>query len=292
MDVDLRKLRYFLAVADLLNFGRAAERLHIAQPALSRQIRSLEHDLGVTLFDRDRHRVELTAAGRQLLVDAPGLLAAAARTRRRVSAAGRAARSLTVGFRAGIIVTDAVRAFSRAHPDAAVDLRHLEWDRQEQPVIDGRVDVAFLRPPVADSGLTVSVLYREPRVAVLPTDHRLARRATVKVADLVDELLLPAPGIAVPRFASRSHPTAVRTVEEKWEHVAAGNGVLFVAQSMARYYRRDDIVCIPLSDAPPDDVLLATAAGRASPLAEAFIHAARAAAARQDNASNHRTAPA
>jgi DNA-binding transcriptional LysR family regulator len=240
----------------------------------------LEHDLGATLFDRDRHRVALTPAGRQLLADAPALLAAAAATRRRVAAADRGTRSLSVGFRAGIVVTAAVRAFRADHPDTSIDLRHLEWDRQEEPILDGRVDIAYLRPPVADTGLTVTVLYHEQRVAVLPADHRLAGRTTVAMADLAAELLLPAPGIVPPHHPSRSHtPKAIRTVEEKWEHVAAGNGVLFVAASMARYYRRDDIVSVPLSDAPPDQVLLATATGRTSPLVDAFIRAARQTAA-------------
>jgi len=275
MDVDLRKLRYFLAVAELLHFGRAAEQLHIAQPALSRQIRSLEHDLGARLFDRDRHRVELTQAGRQLLRDAPDLLAAAAATRHRVAAAARGTRSLSVGFRAGIVVTAAVRAFRVEHPDTSVELRHLEWDQQEEPVLDGRVDVAYLRPPVAGDGLALAPLYSEPRVAVLPADHRLAGKSSVTVADLAAELLMPAPGISPPLDAPRSQPgVTVRTVEEKLEHVAAGVGVLFVAVSMARYYQRDDIVSVPLADAPPDQVLLAWAAGHASPLVDAFIHAA------------------
>jgi DNA-binding transcriptional LysR family regulator len=289
VDIDLRKLRYFLAVADLLHFGRAAERLHIAQPALSRQIRSFEHDLGVTLFDRDRHGVDLTVAGRQLLADAPALLAAAAATRRRVAAAARGTRSLSVGFRAGILVTAAVRAFAAEHPDTTVDLRHLEWDQQEEPVVDGRVDVAYLRPPVNDAGLAVTELYREPRVAVMPANHRLAGKAAVSVADLAGELLLPAFGIEPLPFPDRSRTRiTARTVEEKWEHVAAGAGVLFVAVSMARYYQRADIVSVPLSDAPPDQVLLATAAGRTTPLLDAFIRAARRTSTDHDGAE---TAP-
>lgn len=280
MDVDLRKLRYFLAVAEQLSFGRAAERLHIAQPALSRQIRSLEHDLGATLFDRDRHRVALTAAGRQLLQDAPTLLAVAAATRRRVAAAGRGVASLSVGFRAGVVVTAEVRAFRAEHPDVVVDLRHLEWDQQEAPLLDGRVDVAFLRPPVAGGALELVPLYSEPRVAVLPADHRLAGKSSVAVADLAEELLMPVPGLGTPAHlaggSGRARTAVVpRTVEEKLEHVAAGAGVLFVAVSMARYYQRDDVVAVPLADAPPDQVLLARAAGRVSPLVDAFIHAAQ-----------------
>jgi DNA-binding transcriptional LysR family regulator len=277
MDVDLRKVRYFLAVAERLNFGRAAEHLHIAQPALSRQIRALEHDLGASLFDRDRHRVELTAAGRQLLAEAPALLASAAGTRRRVAAAARGTRSLSVGFRAGIVVTAAVRAFRAEHPDVSVELRHLEWDQQELPILDGRVDVAYLRPPVVADGLTLVALYTEPRVALLPADHRLAGKSSVTVSDLSAELLLPAHGIdlgGAGRAPSGSSVT-VRTVEEKLEHIAAGAGVLFVAASMARYYQRDDVAVVPISDAPDDQVLLARAGGHASALVDGFVRAAR-----------------
>ena len=280
MDVDLRKLRYFLAVAETLNFGRAAERLHIAQPALSRQIRALEHDLGTSLFDRDRHRVELTDAGRQLLAEGPMLLAAAAAMRRRVAAAARGARSLSVGFRAGIVVTEAVRAFRADHPDTSVELHHIEWDRQEEPILDGRIDVAYLRPPVVHDGLTLVSLYTEPRVALLPADHRLAGKPSVAVSDLAAEQLLPAHGIDLPpgaRASTRARSGAVvRTVEEKLEHVAGGAGVLFVAVSMARYYQRDDVVAVPLTDAPPDQVLLARGtAGRISPLVDDFVRTAR-----------------
>ncbi|MGQ4444735.1 LysR family transcriptional regulator, partial [Streptomyces violaceoruber] len=94
MDLDLRKLRYFVAVADRLHFGRAADALHIAQPALSRQIRALEQDLGASLFTRDSHGVTLTDAGRQLLDDAGPLLASAHAVRRRVSVAERGGRRL------------------------------------------------------------------------------------------------------------------------------------------------------------------------------------------------------
>src|SRR5437879_10514247 len=100
-DVDLRKLRYFVAVAEELHFGRAAARLHIAQPVLSRQIRALEADLRVRLFDRDRRATALTPAGRQLLADAPGLLAAAEGLRRRARQAAGRTEHFTVAFMPG-----------------------------------------------------------------------------------------------------------------------------------------------------------------------------------------------
>src|SRR3954470_24294992 len=109
MDLDLRKLRYFVAVADKLHFGRAADELHIAQPVLSRQIRALEHDLGASLLTRDSHGVMLTDAGRQLLTDAGPLLASAQAVRHRVTVAAHGTRGLMGGFRAGLAVPRARR---------------------------------------------------------------------------------------------------------------------------------------------------------------------------------------
>src|SRR4051812_21846312 len=135
MDVDLRKIRYFVAVADNLHFRKAAEELHIAQPALSRSIGALERELGTQLFIRDKRSVTLTPAGRQLLDDARPLLAGADATRRRVQRAGRGAHHLVVGFRAGILVTPAVRAFSAERPEVTVEVQRLEWDDQEELIL-------------------------------------------------------------------------------------------------------------------------------------------------------------
>src|ERR1700735_659427 len=121
MDLDLRKLRYFVAVAEELHFGRAAERLHIAQPVLSRQIRALEEELRSQLFVRDRRQTELTAAGQQLLEDARPLLANADALRRRVARTARGPDRFTVGFMPGLLVTAAVRSLGVAHPDLRVD---------------------------------------------------------------------------------------------------------------------------------------------------------------------------
>src|SRR3984957_6132580 len=139
MDLDLRKLRYFVAVADKLHFGRAADELHIAQPALSRQIRALEHDLGTPLLTRDSHGVALTAAGRQLLTDAGPLLAPAPAVPRRGDVAAPGGQRLMVVFRAGIPVSPAVREFATRLPDVIVDVQRIEWDDQASMLLDGRI---------------------------------------------------------------------------------------------------------------------------------------------------------
>ncbi|MEU9442668.1 LysR substrate-binding domain-containing protein [Streptomyces sp. NPDC048304] len=268
MDLDLRKVRYFTAVAELLHFGRAADRLHIAQPVLSRQIRALEKDLGAPLFERDSHGVALTSAGRQLLDDAGHLLAAADATRRRVRRAARGPRRLVVGFRAGVVVTPALRAFGAAHPDIGVQTRRVEWDDQAGLILDGTVDLAYVRRPVDERGLTLMPLFTEARVAMLPADHRLAGKPELALSDLDGETWL--------RYAEPApDDVPIRSVEEKFERVAAGTGITLVPVSIAEQYSRPDITYVPVPDAEPDQVYLAWEAGRRSPLIAAFAEAAR-----------------
>jgi DNA-binding transcriptional LysR family regulator len=274
-DLDLVKVRGFVAVAERLHFRQAAEALHIAQPALSRQIQALEQQLGVRLLERDRRTVALTPAGRQLLDDAVPLLAAADAARRRVQRAARGAQALVVGFRTGIIVTDAVRRFSAEAPDVAVDVQRLEWDDQEEAVLAGRVDVAYVRRPIDARGLRLVPLYAEPRLAAMPADHPLAGRAAVLEADLAAEHHLR---YLEPVKTGPARTTVLRSVEAKLEYVAAGQGIIVLPESATRYYTRPDVVYVPVADAAPDEVLLATEASRRSRLVTAFVAAARAVA--------------
>ena len=179
MDLDLRKLRYFVAVADRLHFGRAADDLHIAQPALSLEIRALEHDLGTPLLTRDSHGVALTDAGRQLLTDACPLLASAHAVRRRVTVAARGSQRLMVGFRAGIAVTPAVRLFADRHPDVLVDMQRIEGDDQATMLLDGRIDVGYVRLPIDEAARRPAVhraagggAARRPPAGRQGADHR------------------------------------------------------------------------------------------------------------------------
>ncbi|MFJ2886720.1 LysR family transcriptional regulator [Streptomyces sp. NPDC087305] len=280
MDLDLRKLRYFVAVADQLHFGRAADELHIAQPVLSRQIRALEQDLGASLFTRDRHGVELTAAGRQLLADAGPLLASTHAIRRRVSAAAGGKRRLMVGFRAGVAVTPAARAFEDRHPDVVVDVQRIEGDDQAAMLLDGRIDVGYVRLPIDETGLRVTPLYAEPRVAVLPAGHRLAGKEQVTETDLADEPLIWH-GDPSTQPTKRPLPNAgypVRGVDETLEHVAAGRGISFLARSASVFYSHPDVAYVPIPDLTPDQVCLAVAASHISPVVEDFVAAAQSAA--------------
>jgi DNA-binding transcriptional LysR family regulator len=283
MDLDLRKVRYFVAVAEELHFGRAAERLHIAQPVLSRQIRALEDELSSQLFVRDRRRIELTAAGQQLLEEARPLLAAADALSRRVGRTARGAGTFTVGFMPGLIVTAAVRALCAAHPDLTVDVIRTSWYDQVEVVHDGRVDVSYVRLPIDQGGLKLVSLFSESRLAALPADHRLAGKESVSITDLADEHLLQDPD-AVPewreiapemRSRHRRPVPAIRTVEEKLEHVAAGRGIVILPRSTAVFYRRPDVTCIPVEDISPNQVSLAWDATRRSRLIHEFVELAR-----------------
>ena len=289
MDLDLRKLRYFAAVADRLHFGRAAEELHIAQPVLSRQIRALEQDLGALLFTRDRHGVALTDAGRQLLADAGPLLASAHAVRRRVSAAASGKRRLMVGFRAGIAVIPAARAFEDLHSDVVVDVQRIEWDDQAPMLLDGRVDVGYVRLPIDETGLRVTELYTEPLMVVLPAGHRLAGKEEVSEADLAGEPLVwhADPSTQPTRRPLPDSGLRVRGVEEKLEHVAAGRGISFVGRSETVFYSRPDISYVPIPELAPEQVCLAMAASRTSPMVEDFFTAAQATAEITAECGNH-----
>jgi DNA-binding transcriptional LysR family regulator len=279
-DVDLRKLRYFVAVAEELNFGRAAQRLHVAQPALSRQIRALEQELRVQLFARDTRGTALTDAGRQLLSDARPLLAEATALRRRARAAARSAeRSFTVGFMPGLTVTAAVRAMRRAYPDLDVRVLRTSWDDQSEMIRDGRVDIGYVRLPIDPRGLAVEPLFEEARVAVLPLEHRLAGKAEIRIADLADEHLLQDPN-AVPewrdiatelRSGTRAAEHPARTVEEKLEQVASGRGVSVLPLSTATFYTRPDVSHSLIVDIGPNKVCLAWSADRRDPMLRDYL---------------------
>jgi DNA-binding transcriptional LysR family regulator len=193
--VELRHLRYFQAVAEERHFGHAAERLHMAQPPLSQQIKQLEAELGVTLLDRNTRRVELTPAGAAYLERVRVILAevdeAAARAQR--VAAGLEGR-LVVGC-VGSATYSLLPTFARAVRETlpGIDLAF----RGEMLVPDqvaalgaGRIDLALLRPPVDDPALQVSLLRRDRLIVALPEGHRLAARARLRVRDLRDEDLI------------------------------------------------------------------------------------------------------
>ena len=191
-DIDLRHLRYFVAVAEELHFGRAAVRLHIAQPPLSQQIRQLEHNLGHPLFVRTSRSVSLTAAGRELLERARRTLARVEEDLAAVKRVGRGeVGALTIAFTGSAILSDplprAIRAYRRRYPEVDLRLLELRTMLQIEALRDGSIDLGFLRDPGPFDGLVIQELWREPYLAVLPSRHPLAKLRVVPVAKLRGE---------------------------------------------------------------------------------------------------------
>ena len=250
MDLDLRKLRYFAAVAEHRHFGRAAEQLYIAQPVLSRQIRALEREVGCALLIRTTRSVQLTPAGEQLHEEARAVFATVDTAVRRVHEVDRGVERLVVGFAPGLQVSKAVRAFTATHPEVEIELLRLHWWEQDAPLRDGRAHVGYLRRPFDDTGLRAVPIGSEPKVACLPATHPLARRRAVTLADLDGEPVLEA------------HARRATSVEERFELIAAGRGISIVPRSVARSYSRPDLVYRPVTDAAPVETCLVVAKDR------------------------------
>lgn len=192
--MDLRRLRYFVAVAEDLHFGRAAARLHLAQPSLSQQIQALEEEVGAALLNRNRRRVELTAAGRLLLPEARAVLAQAERALLVARRAGRGeVGRLEIGFTGSApfnpLLPQTVRRFRERWPDVHLSLNEMPTTAQFEALTAGRLDVGFLRPgqPMEMVGIAQRLLLREPLLAVLAADHPLAAAETVGLADLAGQ---------------------------------------------------------------------------------------------------------
>lgn len=272
--MELRQLRYFVAVAEELHFGRAAARLHIASPSLSQQIKALERDLAVRLFDRSSTGVALTAGGRRLLPLARSALAAAAEvehTARRI-ADGRW-RVLRLGF-LGFSLTSTTRnlltAFGRHAPDVTVEMRQHEWDDPSAGLLAGTTDAAFVRLPFTGSDtLDTLVLDVEPVLAVMAADHPLATRDHVLVADLAEHPWLETELVTDPIFANAwylrdrrgtASTTVVSrsgTLEEWLAEIAFGRGIDLVPAGLAEEYQRPGLAFLPVADAPGSALALA-----------------------------------
>jgi DNA-binding transcriptional LysR family regulator len=268
MDVDLRLVRYFTVVAEHANFHRAAAALHTAQPSLSRQIQRLEKNLGVRLFDRTRQGSHLTAAGEAFLPEALSLLGAADRAFRVARSVG----AFLIGYTGNLIVTPAVRTMRRHHPGTSVRTQHLALHDVRAALLEHRVDAAVARLPFPADGLSVTDLYEQPRVLVIPVTHRLAGKESVTLADFADEPLVryPDPGSDAfwridPRPDGKPAPDgpAAATIEDKLELVAAGDALTLAPPGMSP---REDLTYVPVSDIEPCRVVLATRSGEQSPL--------------------------
>jgi DNA-binding transcriptional LysR family regulator len=284
VDLDLRLVGYFVAVAEHRHFGRAAMALHVAQPSLSRQIRRLEQQMGARLFDRTPQSTQLTEAGEVLLPRAKSLLRSAAQAVAQVRGAAQPSR-ISIGYTTSKIITPAVRALRREHPDAEVDTLHLDWTQPRDALLDHRVDAVVCALPISTDQLHVTILYEVPRVVIVAVDHRLAGRQSVTLDDIADE---PIPKLRDcdpawndfwridPRPDGRKAPEGplFDTLEDGLELIAAGQAVAVTTGFHGRL--RPDIVSIPLEGVCPGHVVMASRAGDSSRLVALFRRLAAA----------------
>ncbi len=272
MDAHLRDLRYFVAIAEELNFTRAAERLFVSQPALSKQIRQLEEGLRVRLFDRDRRAVALTAPGQALLPAARELLRSWDEAQRAVGdAAAAEAAVLTVGMSTSVgrgLIPKAQACFAERRPTWRLRFRQVDWDDATAGLASGDADVALVWLPIPEpDSFTFHVLATEPRHVAFRDDHRLAGREEVAFEELLDE-----PFLALPETAGvlRDHwlgladrggrpvrvGATVSNADETFAAVEDGSGIVLLAAGNAAIYRRPGISTIPVAGLSPSELAL------------------------------------
>lgn len=289
--MELRHLRYFAIVAEELHFGRAAERLQMTQPALSKQIHSLELELGVLLFARTKRTVKLTFAGQVFLEQARQVLNHADRA---VQLAKRAARgevgSLKLGFTTTAtqtVLPALVREFCAGYPHVELTMQELSTETQVQALNRHQIDFAFLHPPIDERGLNLYSIGAEPFVVVLPKHHRLSQQKYVHPKQLAQELFILHPRHEGP-FLYRQFLDLCQQLgfepaisQQAVSHttriclVAAGQGITFIPQSVQASVGTD-VVCKPLE---PCSIQMEFAAAwrqnDRSPVLEAFLRLVR-----------------
>ena len=289
--LELRHLRYFIAVAEELHFGRAARRLGITQPPLSLQIQRLEAELGVSLFERSNRRVQLTPAGRALLAEGRHVIAD---FNNATDAARRAARgetgSLTVAFAASVMFLSLpriIRRFRAQFPSVRLELRELPTGPQIVALREGELDIGFLREPPRDAELTTETVMREGLLLALSKRHELANRKRLRLADVANEdfVLFPrdlAPGLHAHVLAvcaeAGVHPRIVQTSRELYTTVSlveAGLGVTIIPASVRQMGWRGVRYYPIRSPAAATRIDAAWRSDNKSPILPAFLEIAR-----------------
>jgi DNA-binding transcriptional LysR family regulator len=285
MDVHLRDLRYFLAVAEELHFTRAAERVFVSQPALSKQIRQLEQQLGVLLFERQPRRVQLTNAGQALLPLARELVTRWDEGRADIGEAGQV---LHVGLSTSIgrgLLPRVTQRFGGMRPDWRLVLRQVGWDDPTVGLGDRSADVALGWAPIpTPERFRWRVLRREPIRVALPESHRLASRRVIAFSELADEPFLALPREAGPlrdfwlatEARAGQSPTIageVRSADETFEAIANGIGVVLLAAGNAQLYRVPGVVTRAVRGLPQAHLIVAWRADDRRAVVRDFVDA-------------------
>ncbi len=289
--MELRHLRYFIAVAEELHFGRAAERLHIAQPPLSQQIRGLEAELGVLLFQRTKRRVQLTEAGRLFLDEARRVIAQADHA---VRVAQRAHRGelghLVVGFvgsATASVLPDILLAFRTQFPEVSLSLQEMTTTQQLRALHEERIHLGFLRPPIDDEHLALEIILQEPLLVVLPQSHVLARRRRIPLRALAREPIVLPPRELGPGFQDQIVGLCQRAgfspqiIQEAVQMqtvvglVAAGMGVSLVPASVQTLRRHGVVYRSLQASSPRVDLAVAWRRGDPSVVVHTFLDVVR-----------------
>ena len=285
--MDLRQLRYFVTVAEELHFSRAAARLHLAQSALSAQVRHLEDELGGPLLVRTTRRVTLTPAGQALFEDGRAILTAvdeaAARARALARGEGEPLSVGSLGPVPGGLLPALLGEFRARHANVPVTVRALDFNDPVSGLREGKAHAAFLYEPVSDPELLVTPLMAEPRVVVMPRGHRLARFETLRPADLEGEVFVAQPSSMPPEWHDfwmlvdeLGHRPAVspyvgENIEEWLQLIGRGEGIDTCPAVIARYFAWPELAFVPLADAAPATLVLARPRGPVQPLVEEFV---------------------
>jgi len=288
--VELRQLRYFVTVAEELHFSRAAARLHLAQSALSAQIKRLEAEVGGPLLVRSTRQVRLTPAGEALLAEGRAILVAAdgALGRARALAHGESDSFsvASLGPVSGTLLSPLLASFSGRHPHVRIDVRAIEFSDMFAALRNGKADVAFLYAPLDEPDLDVTPLTSEPRMVVLPSTHPLSRRERLVPADLAGETFVAQPDVTPQAWRDywmlvdelggrpRISPYIGDNLEEWLYLIGRGEGVDTCPAIIARYFPRPDVVFVPLRDAAPATLVLAVHHDRRSPMTDDFVELA------------------
>ncbi|MFJ9027428.1 LysR family transcriptional regulator [Streptomyces sp. NPDC102274] len=273
VELETRELEYFIALAEELHFGRAAVRLSIAQPALSKAIRRVETRLGVPLFIRSSRHVELTPAGKALQEHGRHALNAVSAAVRHAQHAGDTQAPLRLVLKSGGdagLLSGLLAEYANQSDARQVDILFSGPADRADFLLDGRADVGLLYAPFDDlDGLAHETLHTEDRVAVVPAGHRLAGRTSVRMADLEGEVLPRWQGIP----GKDGTDPEIASVVQMLQLVAVGRMIGMLPRSLVEPVPAG-LVCVPVADAPPIRLVLARAEQDRRPLVASFVAAA------------------
>ncbi|MFF7410728.1 LysR family transcriptional regulator [Streptomyces lydicus] len=261
MSIELRHFRCFLAIADTLSVTRAAERLHLTQPAVSRTLRQLEQRLGVRLVDRSTHHLALTPDGESFRDQAAIAVTAFDRALRQARHTGWPLRLGHAWSAAGTDTTALLRRWHEEHPDTPLEL--LRIDDRTAGLARGDVDAALLRGEVRTPGLLTEQLTTEPRVAGLPADDPLAHRAALSLTELADRTIalnIVSGTTTLDLWPPHARPSATLTIGNTDDWLAAitgGRAVGVTTSATAEMHPHPSMAYVPLTDAAPVPVVLA-----------------------------------